>query len=183
MFCSKCGEKNKQSAKFCTNCGSKLGETDKSGVEKAKKIAEDTVNGVVEGLSNTNDLTHEYKSEDIISNKVFAILSYFGILVLVPILGAKESPFAKFHANQGLVLLIGWVGYLILYFILHLIKFTKTQYIFGAAYSVPYTPWFISFICLIISIPLFVFCIMGIVYASQGKAKELPIIGKLKLLK
>ena len=32
-----------------------------------------------------------------------AILAYFGILVLIPILAAKDSKFARFHANQGLL--------------------------------------------------------------------------------
>ena len=44
---------------------------------------------------------------DFEKNKIFAILAYLGILVLIPILAAKDSPFAKYHANQGLVLLIG----------------------------------------------------------------------------
>ena len=39
-------------------------------------------------------------------NKVMAILSYFGILVLIPIFAAKDDAFARYHANQGLVLLI-----------------------------------------------------------------------------
>lgn len=50
-----------------------------------------------------------------------AALSYMGVLVLVPIVsGATNHPFVKFHAKQGLVLLIGeviailaayWVSY------------------------------------------------------------------------
>ena len=40
-----------------------------------------------------------------------AVLAYFGILVLIPILAAKESKFARFHANQGLILLITGVAY------------------------------------------------------------------------
>lgn len=51
-----------------------------------------------------------------------AALSYMGILVLFPIIsGATAHPFVKFHAKQGLVLLVGevlailasyWVSYI-----------------------------------------------------------------------
>ena len=47
-----------------------------------------------------------FNTEDVEQNKVFGILSYIGILVLVPILAAKDSQYARFHANQGLVLFI-----------------------------------------------------------------------------
>ena len=60
----------------------------------------------ITSLNNTADTTAEFDQQDINNNKVMAILAYFGILVLVPILGAKESKFARFHANQGLVLCV-----------------------------------------------------------------------------
>ena len=39
------------------------------------------------------------------NDKVFGILSYIGILWIVG-LAAGKTPFAKFHANQGLVLFL-----------------------------------------------------------------------------
>src|ERR1700754_1359030 len=58
---------------------------------------------------------------DVEKNKVFALLSYLGILWLVPLLAAKESPFCKFHCNQGIVLSIAtfviYFGVMILNFI------------------------------------------------------------------
>ena len=47
-----------------------------------------------------------FNTEDVSENKVFGILSYIGILVLIPIFAAKNSQYARFHANQGLVLFI-----------------------------------------------------------------------------
>ena len=44
--------------------------------------------------------------QDVQANKVMAILAYFGLFVLIPLFAAKESPFARFHTNQGLILLI-----------------------------------------------------------------------------
>ena len=43
-------------------------------------------------------------------NKVFGILAYLGILCLIPLLAAKDSRFARYHANQGLVLFLGAIG-------------------------------------------------------------------------
>jgi uncharacterized membrane protein len=42
--------------------------------------------------------------EDINENKTMAILAY--ILFFVPLLAARESKFAMYHANQGLVLFL-----------------------------------------------------------------------------
>ena len=38
-------------------------------------------------------------------------MAYIGFLVLVPLIAVPKSKFARFHANQGLVLLIGEVAY------------------------------------------------------------------------
>ena len=55
---------------------------------------------------NTSDTTTQFDPRDIEQNKLMAILAYLGILVIIPILAAKESKFARFHSNQGLILLI-----------------------------------------------------------------------------
>ena len=44
---------------------------------------------------------------DVQSNKVMAILAYFGILFLIPLLAAKESAYARYHTNQGRVRYLG----------------------------------------------------------------------------
>jgi uncharacterized membrane protein len=69
--------------------------------------------------------------------------------VLIPLLGKKDSPFAQFHAKQGLILLIGWV-----------------------------VSWFPVFGG-IIGIIVLVFSIFGIIYVLKGETKKLPIIGDL----
>ncbi|KKQ52076.1 MAG: hypothetical protein US70_C0011G0028 [Parcubacteria group bacterium GW2011_GWD2_38_11] len=49
------------------------------------------------------------EEKDIKDNKAWALLSYLGVLVLVPLIGKTDSSFAQFHAKQGLVILGGWV--------------------------------------------------------------------------
>ena len=48
------------------------------------------------------------EQDDINQNKIWALLSYLWILVLIPLLIKKDSRFVQFHAKQGLVMLIAW---------------------------------------------------------------------------
>lgn len=114
------------------------------------------------------DSTAQYDPEDIKQNRIIALLSYLSWLVLVPIFGAKESKFARFHANQGLVLAIG--GTLVM-FVLGLLKGMK---LIG---------WIFSIASALVALLCFVLAIIGIINALNGKAKELPLIGGIKLLK
>ena len=98
--------------------------------------------------------------KDIEENKIFAVLAYIGILVLVPLLAKKESKFAIYHAKQGLVLFIGEVIIMIFGWILAFI---------------PFVGWLIGFILWMF---LVVLSIMGIINAAQGQYKEVPILGK-----
>lgn len=117
-------------------------------------------------------------------NKAYAILAYFGILVLVPIFGAKHSKFARFHANQGLVLLITEVIYGVLQaIILAILNAALNDSLYGLVYKVSPVYTVFSVIFGLLWLVFAVVAIIGIVYAATGKAKELPIIGKFKILK
>lgn len=113
------------------------------------------------------------------TNKVMALLSYFGILVLVPILAAKESPFARFHANQGLVLTIAMFLYIIadgiLTAILHAILWKGLG--LWSIYSLCGT------VLNLLYVGFTVLAIIGIINVLKGQTKELPIIGKYRILK
>ena len=104
-FCTKCGAEIEEGAKFCALCGEAT-----EAKSTADSVAE-TVKDKFNEFNNTADTTNEYDPADIENNKVMAVLAYFGILVLIPIFAAKESKFARFHANQGLVL---WLAGIIL---------------------------------------------------------------------
>ena len=122
-----------------------------------------------QNLNNTADTTSQFDPQDITNNKVMAILAYFGILVLIPIFAAKESKFARFHANQGLILFIAGIAIYIV------------QTIFYSIFSLRLW-WLISTVVGIIGLVIFVLAIIGIVNAAQGKAKELPLVGNFKIL-
>ncbi|MDY4517298.1 MAG: DUF4870 domain-containing protein [Candidatus Spyradocola sp.] len=120
------------------------------------------------------DTTSYYSRSDIEGNKLMAVLSYLGILVLIPILAAKDSPFAKFHATQGLNLLIVSVAWSIVSGIIGAIL---------GAIGVTFLSVLWSIITWLVSIVIFLTMVIGIINAAQGKAKELPIIGGFRILK
>ena len=105
--------------------------------------------------------------------KGMAILAYFGILVLIPLLTAKQDPFARYHTNQGLVLFLVSVISSVLSNVLTtlLIDISSTAVLI------------ISGIFGILALVWFVFSIIGIVHAAKGQTKPLPLIGGIKLLK
>lgn len=47
--------------------------------------------------------------DDAKENKYWAVLSYLGVLVIIPLIVKKDSKFTQFHVKQGLVLLVGWI--------------------------------------------------------------------------
>lgn len=96
---------------------------------------------------------------DISANKVMAILAYIGILVLIPLFAAKESKFARFHTNQGLILFICNI-------VIYLISLIPGLKAIG---------W-------ILSVAALVFAIIGIIGAAKGETKELPLIGKYRII-
>lgn len=122
------------------------------------------MNDSVDQVFNTPDTTAEYDAADIEQNKVMGILSYIFILWLVPLLAAPQSKFARVHANQGLVLFLADLVCGVIGFVLNLIPLVGG--ILG---------WLLGVVILVLMI-------LGIVNAATGKAKELPLIGKIKLI-
>ncbi len=128
-------------------------------------------------LNNTADTSAEYDSKDIEQNKMLSLFAYLGILIVVPLFGAKDSKFARFHCNQGLILLIALIGWAVVYNVLMAIF--RVIMFNGALWRV-YS--LLGMILGLVYIVFTVLAIIGIVNALNGKAKELPLIGKYKLL-
>lgn len=133
------------------------------------KPQEESLEQKLQNINETPDTTKDYDKQDIEKNKVMAILAYFGILVLVPIFGAKDSKFARFHANQGLILCIIWFAIWLIGQVFAAISWKL--------YAV------LSIVFIIVYLLLTVLAILGIINAANGKAKELPLVGKYRILK
>jgi uncharacterized membrane protein len=116
--------------------------------------------------------TLEVDPEDAEKNKIFGILAYLGILCLIPIIVAKDSPFAKYHANQGLVLFLAEV----------VLSITLTIVSIVAVNVLSFLGFIVPILNLVYLGPL-VLLIIGIINAAAGKCVPLPVIGGIKLLK
>ncbi len=206
-FCNNCGAQLAEGAKFCPKCGTATGaaaapvnpqpetvatpqteqpvqptqpqaapEPQPTWQEQKREMRDNAEKNIAAGLinemNNTADTTAEYDPKDIEANKVMALLSYLGILVLIPIFGAKGSKFARFHANQGLILCIAAIAYSVVVNILMSILLAISWRLAA-----------VSSILSLVSVAFLVWAVIGIINALNGKAKELPFIGKYRLLK
>ncbi len=95
------------------------------------------------------------------NKKLYSILAYLWILWLVGLIQSPNDPDVRFHVNQGIVLSIGSVILMVL----------------GV---IPVIGWILAPIG---GILLLILAIMGIIAANNGERKELPVIGKIKILK
>ena len=160
-FCGKCGTKVDEGVKFCPSCGNPMEAPapEQQAQTQQAQAQQSDLSAKVTNLNNTADITEQFDKDDIEKNKVMGLLAY--ILFFIPLLAAKDSPFARYHANQGLVLFIcGLISSLV--------------------WIIPILGWIIA---PILSIVITVLAVIGIINALNGKAKELPIIGKFKILK
>lgn len=169
--CTNCGTQMTDDTQFCPNCGTPANFAaappagdqpyyqDPAGGQQHQY--QNPVGGQQPPYQNPyTQLSADEK--DIQDNKMMAVLAYLGILVLVPIFAAKESKFARYHANQGLVLALAEVAFAIVYSILVGILSTLLGLL-----------W-LGFVVL---------AIIGIVNAVNGRMKPLPLIGKITILK
>jgi len=155
MYCKNCGKEINDEAKFCDGCGEAAqGET----MNKQSAKIED------QNVSSTGTI----KSDS--SNKVIFMLAYLGFLFFLPLVSCPESKTGRFHANQGLVLLItGFIGQFIL-----MILFSLLSWRLWALTSIISTLWGLALLALVI---------IGMINASKEEEKPLPIIGGIRIIK
>lgn len=113
-------------------------------------------------------------AEDAKANKGIAICAYLGILWIVPLLTtSKHSPFAKFHTNQAILVFITStvlnIGVGIFNFILRTISWR----LYGITALFSFAVWVLTLGLMI----------TGIVFAAQGKMKDIPVLGQIHILK
>lgn len=180
-YCVKCGAKVQDGVKFCPECGAKIPEAQAENREKEQYTYtnQDAWNYSYQGTQNNGYQQYyqyqeeKFQEEDVKRNKVMAVLSYIGILVLVPLLaGNKASEYLRHHLNQGLIL---WVASLIVDIV------TEGRFL---GYRLLYHHgWGLSVLGDIISLVLFILAICGIVSACKGTKNPLPVVGNICIFK
>ena len=181
-YCVKCGAKVNDGVQYCPQCGAKIPVMPGAGQQQDNQQDYSYQQNGQQGYTYQQNSQQGYtgqqgeffQQEDVRQNKVMGVLSYLGILVFVPLIaGNKQSPYVRFHTNQGLVLFIASV----------IVELLDGRWIWGFHSMINFGGSWFSWIFDICSLVLFVFMIVGIVYACKGERKELPVIGQIKILK
>ena len=154
----------------------------------AKKKKEETfAENLIEttnDILDTKDDTLDYTKGDIKRNKGMAILAY--LFVPIPLLFEKRSKFVKYHINQGFNLFICYIMHAVFYKVffkltVHEVFCSKNGFEYRCGrYDIP---TIVKFPFLIIGLILIALTILGIVNVINGKAKQIPVIGKFNILK
>ncbi len=110
--------------------------------------------------TDSNAQEEGYTQEDIDKNKTIAGLSY--IIFFLPLIACPDSRYGRFHANQALILFITGLAGSIILSIIPIIGWILL-------------PFFSLAVC--------IFAIIGLINGFGGKAKDLPLIGKIRILK
>ncbi len=149
MICNKCGKELADSMKFCDECGTSTSEKNTTSKPVQPQASTTPV------ATNTTD------------NKVIFMLAYLGILFFLPLLVAPDSQKAKFHANQGLLLLLtSIIGNIIISIFSKIVGFVGM--------------WFLgSLLSFVFGVAMIALLIIGMSGAYNGKEVPLPVIGTL----
>ena len=157
-FCGNCGTRYEDGSAYCPSCGAPAHSAQQRTRQGYQKP-------VMHGSSSQADI------RDAQDNKVMAVLAY--IIFLIPLLAAKDSKFARYHTNQGLVLFLAALAFSVIISIVISILFSISWRVGLALSSIL---WLLSLIFVVLSI-------IGIINALNGRMKPLPIIGGITIIK
>lgn len=110
-------------------------------------------------LEQNEETPNVYTQEDIEKTKTIAGLSY--LIFFLPLIACPDSKYAKFHANQSLTLLIAAIA---------------GNVILG---MIPVVGWLLL---PFFGIAVLILGIVGLINGFGGQAKELPLIGKFRII-
>ena len=132
---------------YCSKCGSSLNEGD-----KVCGNCGEPVPGANRSSSNSNEIW-------------MGILSYLGILALIPYFVKDQTPFVRAHAVRGINLLllevIVWVAVGVFSFI----------------------PLLNDILSTLAGLASFILSLIGIINVANKEDKDLPVIGNIRLIK
>ena len=181
-FCGKCGKELSGAGKFCPQCGAPVQ------VPPQQPQYQQNYQQGYQAQQNYQQQSYQQAApqpEPVAAGNVaegaMAVLSYFSILVLVPIFAGKHSRYASYHANQGFTLFLLEVAWNLLIAIISGI-ITAIATATGAWGALAVVGVFTaigsigSALCLVLAI-------FGVINCCKGRMKELPVIGKIKILK
>lgn len=190
-YCVKCGARVEDDLRFCPYCGAEIPRTETAGntadsmytaggnSDSAQSYTYYQGEAGGQQGSTYNNSSYQYAggyfdASEVKRSKGMGVLSYLGILVLIPLLaGDKTSAYVKHHINQGLTLFI----------VSSIVDFLDGKWLWGLHFWSAFGGDWLSWIIDILDFGCLILLIMGIVSACKGTRQELPIVGKIKILK
>lgn len=138
------------------------------------------INAFCRFFFNTKDETGTFAEEDIKENCNFGVLSYLAYLFFIPMIAKPYSRYLRFHGNQGLTLFLSTIA---LEAVNLLLNFTFSQ-VFSVNGALSGPGVFLTVLATVfINGCILLWITIGIFNTVKGKARELPIIGRFRLLK
>ena len=166
-YCLKCGAKLEEDDVVCPFCGGETG-----GVSRTKQLS-DRATVEIRTLLHAEDYTEDMDPYETKAGRFPSLCAYLGPLLLIPILAGKKNDFTRFHANQGLVLLITAI-----------LSYFSVKIAGWIFHFIPVVGEILAALLLALwGIALAAMVLDGIQHALRGLAKTLPIIGGFDILK
>lgn len=141
MICLNCGKNIPNKYEYCPHCGYKI-KIDSSDNGKKEKTSK----------------------EEIDTGKGMAIVCYFNLLVIIPLIFEKSNNFVRYHINQGLSLCLFTIVTGVIKLMLN--DILLYSYIFA----------------ILMALLIIIMVVIGIKNVCSGEEKPLPIIGNFNLL-
>ena len=202
QFCTACGKEIDPGLKFCVACGAPApgGAPGEAGANEAggpapegaasgaagggasapsggsaanagSQVAQQFFDGLKKIAENTADHTEEMEPADVEKNKAMSCAAYILFLFFVPLVTSPDSKFGRYHANQGLLSFILLVAGVVITRILYMI------------FRLIFLGWLINIVTFVFYVAYIAIVAVGIMNSYAGKAKDLPFIGTIRLLK
>lgn len=146
--------------------------------EKSKDYADKTIE-TVEKIINTKNESTKFTTEEVLKYKTEAVISYIPFVSIYYLLTSKykKSNYLHFHINQGLSLTVCFIA------VLFISKILCSLFAVDGGYGREFVPGIIEFICYILYVIVAFLVGFGILNTTNNQSKELPLIGKYRLLK
>ena len=200
-FCPKCGTEYQDGSKFCAKCGANLDGS----------VAPVPINqnpGFFQKIFDTKNVTSTMDANDINTGKAMSILAYCAVLAYIltgwifggfiaiivlagmlvaPCITAGKAKFLQYHLSMIFpvilgVMAVGAIEYFfarILYNAVYYGIFYATFNEFAAGFVGVLLAWLIHIIFMAVPI---IILVTGLINAIGGKAKDLPLIGRIKMI-
>lgn len=165
MFCKNCGKELADNALFCEGCGAATDNNRNQNVPPAQPFQS--------AQPPYQQPFNEQSSAVTDNTTLFSTLAYIGILFVIGLIADPHNQKVRFHVNQGCVLFLTDII---------LVAITRIfSHIFG---NIPVLGGVIAgLISFAAMAGILVLAVIGIKNASKGEEKELPIIGKIRIIK